>query len=314
MIKMERYCPKLDILSENIIYLLSLDSRITINKLSDQLGESRKIVENRVSKLYEKKYVKPLLIYNHYGLIKATVLIKLSIFNKKIIESIKNIPHVIKLKETLGDYDLSLLVMVNSKSKLDDILLKINELYHQHIQNIDIIISEKEDTLGYKSFCHDPKLLGNYSTLDYDKSYKLKKEEDKLIDLLKNNPLISYKDLIKKTGLGYKRIKEHIDTLLKHNIIRFSIDPDYELMGLEFHNILVKINPSKSEQFENFVINHPRMHWLKKGIGRWDYIISITTRNINEFIEITQEIRGKNQDIIFEFSPLISKVNILRKI
>lgn len=43
---MESFSPKLDNISENIIYLLSLDSRQTVSALANELKLQRKIVEH----------------------------------------------------------------------------------------------------------------------------------------------------------------------------------------------------------------------------------------------------------------------------
>ena len=131
--------------------------------------------------------------------------------------------------------------------------------------------------------------------------------------LLKSNPAISYKELEIKAKLGYKKIKEIISHLLENKIIRFSIDPDYTALGLEFHNLLVKVNLAKRREFEQNMIKHSRVHWLKRGTGRWDYILSIGARNISEFIDITRQIKSQNREIIFDSSALVSKINIMRK-
>ena len=77
--------------SKNIVYLLSLNSRISTSELAKKLRISRKMTENRVRILYDNGLIKPLLIYNHKNLLKATILIKLSRFDKDVMKSIKKI-------------------------------------------------------------------------------------------------------------------------------------------------------------------------------------------------------------------------------
>ena len=311
---METFSPKLDKISENIIYLLSINSKITISKLSKKLSLNRKIIENRVKKLYQNGFVNPLLIYNHNSLIKATILLKLSKFDEEIIKAIIKLKDIVKLKETLGYYDLSLLIITENEKELYNLLNKINNLLHSNIQNMDTIIHKSEETPGYKSFCNNFTILQKFIYSNFDKKYYLEKEDKIILNILKIKPDISYKELIKKTKWNYLKIKKTINNLLKKGIIKFSIDPDYQKLGVEFHNILVKINLANANSFEKNIIKHNRVHWIKKGMGRWDYILSICSRDISEFIEISREIRSQNKEYILDSTSLISNIHITRKL
>ena len=130
MAKYENFSPLLDKTSEDIIYLLSLDSRQSISDLARTLHISRRIVEQRYNKIFAKKYVKPLLIANFANTLKVTVFLKLVPFDTKILEELKKIKSLVKAKETLGQYDLSLLFFPKHKEELDTILHHINTLCH----------------------------------------------------------------------------------------------------------------------------------------------------------------------------------------
>ena len=189
----------------------------------------------------------------------------------------------------------------------------MNALYHNSLQALDVVFHDFEDTLGYKSFCHDPLLFSRYHMLKSEDK-QLKVDEMMLIQLLIQNPLTSIKQLIQQTGFTYIHIREMMKALKDNGIIRFSIDPNYELLGLEFHNLLVKINLGNQSLFERYLIKNPRIHWVKKGQGSWDYILSIPAQNIPEFIDTTRKIREENQEIILQCFPLISKIHVKRKL
>jgi len=310
---METFSPKLDKISENIIYLLSLDSKTSISNIARILCKPRKIIENRVKKIFDKGYVKPLLIFNHDNMVRATLFLKLSHFDAKVVEAIRKTSPLIKLKETLGMYDLSILVIANGEEELQQIINDINEKFHGSIQNLELVYHDLEDTLGFKSFCHNYNFIRKYKLLQPSKKVQLGKAEIAILDILKHKPNSTYRELIRKTSFSYKNIKNLLDSLKEKKIIRFSLDPDYNLLGLEFHNLLVKVNLAKREEFESSILKEPRVHWMKRGIGRWDYILSICTQNISEFIDVTREIKSKNREIIFDASALVSKINITRK-
>ena len=307
------FTPKLDQISENILYLLSLDARITVTDLSVLLHEKRRIIENRVNKLYEQHYIKPLLICNAQNCLKATILLKLSSFDQTVLKALIELKKFVKVKETQGEYDLSLLFMEDQQKELNVILHKITALFHNIILKMDVVYHEAEDTLGYKSFCHNPDLFKKYIPIFTNKKPQLSEEEKRVVLIIKENPLISYRELMKETFLGYNKLYALITGLKEKGILRFSVDPHYGNLGLEFHNMLVRINHAKREEFERNMILHPRIHWIKKGSGVWDYILSVTARDINEFIDITREIRTENKNCILDASTLISKIHVERQ-
>ncbi len=312
MAKVNTFSPKIDKISENIIYLLSLDSRRTISEIAKELKVNRKIVENRYNNLFKKGYIKPLSISNEKNRFRFTILVKLSKFQPDLMEKIKKIKGLLKLKEPLGAYDLSMLFDVYSQKTKDEVVDKVSNLLSESTITFDVVDHDYEDTLGYKSFCHDPKYLTEYVPLQPN-GVTLEQKELHVLELIKENPLDSLVSLSKKSKLGYPKLKAIIEKLLENSIIRFSVDPDYNKLGLQFHNILLKIKPGKREQFEAYIHKHPRIHWVKKSLGRWNYILSVTARDINEFIDLSKQIRADNQDIVLEETSLISKIKEARK-
>lgn len=309
---MATFSPKIDKISENIIFLLSLDSRISISYISKELKVERKIVETRYNNLFSKGYIKPLSISNEPNRFRFTILVKLSTFQPDLMDKVKKIDGLLKLKETLGTYDISMLFDVYSQQTKEEIIDKVSNVLSKNTLTFDVIDHTYEDTLGYKSFCHDPHNLAKFNPLQPN-MISLEPKELQVLELIKENPLDSFVSLSKKTKLNYLKLKGIVEKFLTNNIVRFSVDPDYNKLGLQFHNVLLKIKPGKREEFDNYIQKHPRIHWVKKSLGKWNYILSITAQDINEFIDISKQIRADNQDSVLEETSLISKINEARK-
>jgi len=290
---METFSQKIDKISENIIYLLSIDSKISISDLAKKMNINRRIVENRYNHLFKEHYIKYLTVSNEKTKVRFTIYIKLSKIYPELIKKIREIPQLIKLKEMLGSYDLSLLVEMDSQNKADKIISRISNMLRNNILKFDVIRHEFEDTLGYKSFCHKNEFLSGYKLLMTNR-ISLTKDQETVLKHIKERPNFSYSDLRKEIKMSYRKLKDIINFLVSNNIIRFSIDPDYDMLGLEFHNILLKIIISKKKEFESYLVKHPRIHWFKRSIGRWDYVLSITAKNIAELVDIVREIREEN--------------------
>src|SRR3989344_5236499 len=198
MEKNTTFSQNIDKISENIIYLLSIDSRQSISDLAKILRCSRKKIEHRYKRLFEKGFITPLLIFNNVRILKVTILLKISKFNAQIVASLKKIKGIVKAKEALGQYDFSLLFFLENKEELNRVLHEMNALYHNSLQALDVVFHDFEDTLGYKSFCHDPLLFSRYHMLKSEDK-QLKVDEMMLIQLLIQNPLTSIKQLIQQT-------------------------------------------------------------------------------------------------------------------
>ena len=312
MEKLQPHSPNLDVISENIIYLLSLDSRQSVSKLAKKLNINRKVVENRYNKLFNKGYIKYLTISNEKNRFCFTIFAKLSKIDANLIDRIKNIPGLLKLKETLGAYDISVLVDVNSQETMEKFIAKVSNMLHNNILTFDVVRHDIEDTPGYKSFCHNLNFLSEYKPLT-QKSINLSKEQELVLRIIRKKCNFTYFDLQKQTKISYPKLKQIINFLVDNRVVRFSIDPDYEKLNLEFHNLLVKIKIGRKKEFEKYIINHPGIHWVKYSTGRWDYVLSVNARNINEFIDVAREIRAQNKDLILEETSLISKIKEMRR-
>jgi len=234
-------------------------------------------------------------------------LIKLKSIEASSLQKLKRIKHT-KLKETTGLYDFYLLLITTLKNDLDKVVGKLNKQFGNKLINLDIVEHPLEDTLGYKSFCNNYQLMTQYKILN-PMVKDINSAEEKIIVKLSDNPSISLKDLAKKVKISVGKCGKIVKQLVANEIIRFSVDPYYNNLGLEFHNLLLRINPGYRQQFESKIIRHPRVHWMKRSNGRWDYILSICSRNMAEYIDVCRDIRTENQDTIFEVSSLISKVH-----
>ncbi len=309
---MNTFSPKLDRISENCIYLLSLDSRQSISTLANELKISRRIAEHRVNRLYSQGYIKPLAVTNEINRIRFTVFVKLRTIDESVLDKVRKLTGLLKLKETLGIYDLSILFSVYAQKDMEETISKLSNILHNKILSYEVVYHNFEDTLGYKSFCHDVQHLSKHSLLK-PKPAPLSDIEAKVLNILKKKPTTSYAELSKQTGITYMKLKEIQSRLVQNDLVRFSVDPDYDKLGLNFHNILVKIKLGRKNEFEWYLQKHPRIHWVKHSKGRWDYVLSVTARSINEFIDISKQIRADNTDLILDETSLISKVQETRR-
>jgi len=309
---MVTFSRKLDKISENILYLLSLDSHMPLSTIAKHLGVTRRIVETRVKKLFSHYRVRHQLIVNNKNLLRVTVLIKLGYFEPNLIDSLKKAPSLVYLKETLGSYDIMLLFQVDDLDEIQSIVTNLAKACKNHLQALETITHDFEDSLGYKVFCHEAKLLSLYQPLTR-KIPSFSKEENLLVQAIQQYPDLSYQRLSETTSLSQKRIALSLKQWKREGFIRYTIHPAYNRLGLQFHNLCVKTNVVHKKKFEHYLLNNPHIHWFKTGKGRWDYILSICSTTIAQFIDVNRMIRSENKHIILDSSALITKIDVRRK-
>ena len=293
--------------SENIIYLLSLDSRRPISDIARDLGLSRRKVELRVQKLLDKGFIKHYVVFNMPPNFRVSLFLKLRSMYPGLLEKLQSIPAVSVVKETLGFYDIFCLLRIASREEMDAVVQEIGRLVHGNVLLMDVLPHDWTVTLGYKSFCHRPELLKQFKNI-HPSDRDITKREEQTISLLRREPQIPYSRLAEGVGVDYSTVRRTIQGLQRDGFLRFSIYINYPKLGLQYDYMLAQIEPDAREEFERYCQSHPRVHWLKFSRGRWDYVLSIVSRNNDEFIDTTRQIRTENAKILLDSTSLIAKL------
>jgi|SRR3989344_4440572 len=293
----------LDDISKNIIYCLSLDSRMPVSNIAKLVKDSRRIVEGRIKRLYKQKIIHPTIKINYHN---ATgVFVRLIKFDPKIAEYLKSIPWVVEVKETLGYYDLFFIVLTKNLEKLNSVLIKLDDIFHSSFANLDIIYNLSEKFFGYKRLSNLSLPVKIKEELN-EEQIKFSKQEKEILGYLRNEPLISYKSLINKAGKSYLTIKKTINSLKEKGML-FSAKLNSEKVNAEINEVFLKVKVSKRKEFEEDIKNNKNIIRIISGRGRWDYILSIFSESTSDFIDSTREIRSKYKDNLLDFNILISK-------
>ncbi len=292
--------------------MLSLDCRQSVSSIARTLRMNRWQAESRIKRLLDNGFVKYMAVNNAPPRIQITILAEVRVLDSELLEKLRALPTLLKLKETLGMYSISILCDVASQNEMNLIVKQVSDILHKNTLRFDVLVHDWEDALGQKSFCHTPHLLNKYSPIR-----PMKREpagdETRVLELLRKDTCMSLRRLSERAGLDHKTLKNIMRTLRKDGFLRCTVDPNFHKLGLQFHNLLVKIEPAAVETFENYITTHLRVHWVKHSLGRWDYMLSIVSHNISELIDIIRQIRTDNADILLNDTALISKIQERRK-
>ena len=126
----------------------------------------------------------------------------------------------------------------------------------------------------------------------------LKLKDKKLITELFWDSKQSNRQLAKKIGVAKETISNRIEYFTKNKYINnFSCKINYEKLGFIEYNLFVRlknISENKVSKLIKYLENHPNTTWIGKSFGKYDFKISIVTKQsqnkINEIIsQITSE-------------------------
>jgi len=150
--------------------------------------------------------------------------------------------------------------------------------------------------------------------LEFGEKVKLDDKDKKIIEQLQKNAKQSISDIARKTKLPRDVVKYRIKKLEEEKVIRFYhafLNPSklgYPLYAYVTFS-LFNLELEDEEKFINFLKQHPKIIYVAKFSGKWDFCIGVCAKNYKELDEITRNIRKKYTKIIkeFEVNPVIQE-------
>lgn len=135
---------------------------------------------------------------------------------------------------------------------------------------------------------------------------KLDTKDRKILELLNNSGRASVSDISRKTGIPRDSVNYRLQKLIKSKIIKFFhtvLDPlklgypVFTYVNFNLHNF----DEEKENRFYNYLSRHPNIIYVAKTTGKWDCMITISSKNLEHFDEVLKDIRKNFSDIIKEF-------------
>lgn len=303
---------KLDLKDRKILYELDKDARISFASLGKKIGLSTEVVHYRVKRLEEKGIItqyQTAVNYAKLGLLHFKVCLRFNGITTKTEEELysklREIPQVIWIAKSQGDWDCLISCTVNNLEELDRIKDKIISLSSQYINEKSIsflselwsfprnyLISKKKETL-FKISGKQPKI----DDLDL-----------KLLRILSKDARKPVVDIVKELNSTVKIVTTRIKKLLKSGVINnFRLVIDYDKLGIHFYKTFFYLKnpdePRLKQLLTKLNMNPNVIHNLKV-IGDWDLEPEFEFEKEEEFQKTIQELKN-------EFSDVIQRISVL---
>ena len=130
--------------------------------------------------------------------------------------------------------------------------------------------------------------------------------DKKILYELGKNSRLSYKQIAKKTHSKKEIVAYRINQLIKNGIITKFV-PVFDLSKLNIfsNKIYLRLKGLDKEsetKLYNSLMNHKKINWIAKSVGRWDLLLGVYAKNIIEFSKVKQEILSKLSKYIQDYN------------
>jgi len=305
---------KLDLKDKKILRLFSSDCRLSLTQIAKQVSLSRDAVNYRITN-YEKKGIiqgyRTVVDLSKLGYSNYHIFLKLSNpsseIEKKIQLRLCKINNIRALIKFSGNFDYEIALVVKNLTELDTIITKIIQACSGFLHDYEIIAITK--TYVTETFPPDfiPKQAKESRPF---KESKIDKKDIEILKIIGENSSIPLYEIANKLNISADSVAYRINNMKKSGIIlKFIPIINYVSLGYNLYTILLNINEFNEEKEKiliNFFDNDKNTLWAVKTIGRFNILVYILAKNINQFQESMLKLRSLFPKQINHYETLIA--------
>ncbi len=143
---------------------------------------------------------------------------------------------------------------------------------------------------------------------------KLDLKDKKILFELDKNSRIHLSELARKVRLSKEVVFHRINNLIKRGyILRFQTVISTYRLGYQSYKIYFKLQnltKEKRKQIQDFFMKNEMVYWVGNCQGRWDLIIALWSKSIQDFGKFEDEILNKFSDYILEKEVTASRKTV----
>lgn len=290
----------LDIKDKKILSILAADSRIPLTQLSKKVALSRDAVNYRIRN-YEKNGIiqgyRTMIDLSKFGYQNYHLFIKLNNPSKeieqKILAKLIKSPFIRAIIKFSGNYDFEIAFVSSDIEDLDKNLTKIIADCSGYLQDYELLIMSK--TFISETF---PQSFSDYKLNSSRKSEERKtdKKDIEILKIISEDANLPLYEIAGKLNLSADAVAYRIKNMLNSGIIlNFRPVINYTSLDYNLHTFLLNINGMDEEKekiLRDFLSTDKNIFWAVKTIGRYNVLIYLLVRNIEDLQETVLKLRS----------------------
>ena len=307
---------KLDLIDKKILFKLDTNARATFSEIGKELKIGKNNVQYRVRRLLEDGVIKKFVTQyslSTLGLFLGKMYIQLAGFDKKTEKEFynylindKRISWVAKCE---GRWDLMIGMYIENLKQLDSIKQDFFREYGRYVASYDVIFLIEGYT-SQRTYLINKKMIPAQKIGEFIgiKKVQLDEKDKKILRLIANNARFDYLSISKKVGLNIKTVIKRIKNLEEMCVIQGYITfLDPKKIGYNFFKLCIYLQnyQLKFNSFLEYCIGLPNVIHVIESLGPWEIELEIETETLEDFYNITHEIRNSYSNIIKKTEAII---------
>ncbi len=312
----ERKIISLDLKDKKILSELDKNARENISRIARNINCSKQTTCYRLCNLIKSGVIKKFLTimdteklgYSFYNLY-----LQIEGMDKKteteFCSFITNYYSVDWFVTGHGKWNYIISVLAKNNKEFNQSAVKILDKAGLYLKDHALFIVTEAHQLPYNYLFTDMKTKQGKSVyIGENKNLKYDNLDFKILQKLTENARINNMDIAKTLNISRNQVKYKINKMEESGLIQ-AYRPllDLNKLGYEWFVVflnLKNLNQKEEKEFTIFLKSMDYINYIVKGIGEWNLIIELHTKNINHFNEIMGYIIEKYPNIIknYEYS------------
>lgn len=305
----------LDLKDKKIIAHLSEDARIPLTQLSKKVGLSRDAVSYRI-----KNYEKSGLIQGYRTMVNISKLgynnyhlfIKLDNptqeIEQKIITKLEKEPFIRAILKFSGNFDFEIAFIAKDVAELDEEITKIIEDCSSHLHDYEILTIS--NTYIAETFPPNFSNCKSESKKNNLREVKIDKIDIEILKIIGENAQIPLYEIANKLKVSPDAVSYRMKNMINSGIItKFVPVINYSALNYSLYTVLLNINTLDKEKeikLKEFLCSDKNTLWAVKTIGKFNVLIYLLVRDIEDFQEAILNLRRIFPKQINNYETLIA--------
>jgi len=296
----------MDIKDRKILYELSLNSRIPLNKLAKIINANPTTTLYRIQKLKDQEILlgtQAIIDNSILGFFGYRIYIRFCGITtnqqKDIFEWLIKQKEVSVLTTTTGAIDCVIISWTKSRLEFHNFVQFFKEKYQEFIADLEI-----SDYVKVHHFARDYLLdtVNNPKIITIGNKEKIESYDDidiKILQILSIDARKSALDISKEIHMQPKTIIDRIKKLEKKEIIKgYNLNLNIEKIGYEYHKVNIIFNKNINyKKLLNYTSTIKNSVYVDEATTKYDYELNLEVKNSDERDKIVNNIKDEFQGI-----------------
>lgn len=302
----------LDKLDRRILRELDQNSRQSYAALERKLNARQETIRYRLRSLMESGVILTFLTVIDAGKLGNSyykVFVKLHNANEMRVDEI--IAHLVASESVNwvarvdGLYDIGFTIRVRQLRELSNFVDDIKERYRESIHRIVFAINIEVEFLVRDYLTNSKRRTKAAGYTTPEAVVKVDDTDVAILRAIANDTRISASELAEVVSISPLTATERLKKLEQSGIItRYRFVLNNAVIGQINYYILVYlqyVSEDKRNEFLSFCRSHPRIIYLIKALGEWDYELNIEVETLAQYRDLMTELTSRFSDIVRDY-------------